>query len=648
MAEYGVRKRGDQLGILPYQPPAHFNRKDKTEAEAETKPESKSGAVSESKSGAVSESKSGAVSESKIETKIKSKSEAGIISEMETGPKADLEAEPKDETKTKPKAEAKPKADLEAEPKAEAEIKTNTKPKTNNLKAIRMPGQAQQSGWIRQLLFFRWNLKNARKRAVRYFALFLLFMIVCTVVSRGIYAYQMPRVELGQVTSKNITHAMSIIGSVEAAAETAVVMDSGIRIHKVSVKAGEKVEKGTELLQLDTSDLESLIETIGKQINVMTERIRAIKSSNTAQQISADTARQRASEDLANTSRSQDAAVASAQEAYAKAAGELSAYPGFEKYLNEMHAKDSRYQSLKKAAEKKTAEKSDKRAFVSYAKESRLSAKTAWETGKRELEAAAEAQKSALDSAVREREDALLQARRNVSDAQQSVQTDFSSVMEAENDLTALRRQQKAYQKLLKRKGRIASGLDGYLKEVCVAAGDRTGDGAAFFLADGSEGWNFKALLTQEQAEQIKAGDTVTLEFQNGAVCEEDCIVSAVSKNAEGMYEAVVKTEERGLALGEAGILKITSQAEQYSCCVPLTALYTDQNKDYVLLIRETNTILGTELSAVKREVTVKDKSDSVAALNEDALGAEDLFIVHTSKAVAPGDKVRLLEEEDI
>ena len=81
---------------------------------------------------------------------------------------------------------------------------------------------------------------------------------------------------------------------------------------------------------------------------------------------------------------------------------------------------------------------------------------------------------------------------------------------------------------------------------------------------------------------------------------------------------------------------------------MPLTALYTDQNKDYVLLIRETNTILGTELSAVKREVTVKDKSDSVAALNEDALGAEDLFIVHTSKAVAPGDKVRLLEEEDI
>ena len=32
------------------------------------------------------------------------------------------------------------------------------------------------------------NMGRRKERAVRYFGLFLLFMLVCTIVSRGIYA----------------------------------------------------------------------------------------------------------------------------------------------------------------------------------------------------------------------------------------------------------------------------------------------------------------------------------------------------------------------------------------------------------------------------------------------------------------------------
>ena len=56
---------------------------------------------------------------------------------------------------------------------------------------------------------------------------------------------------------------------------------------------------------------------------------------------------------------------------------------------------------------------------------------------------------------------------------------------------------------------------------------------------------------------------------------------------------------------------------------------------------------MGTELSVVKKEVTIQDKNESSAALENGSLGEDDRFVVYASKAVIPGDKVRLLEDGD-
>ena len=154
-------------------------------------------------------------------------------------------------------------------------------------------------------------------------------------------------------------------------------------------------------------------------------------------------------------------------------------------------------------------------------------------------------------------------------------------------------------------------------------------------------------IRTESQTEYIKVGDMVTLNFQNGKVKEENCQVKAINKTEEETYEAIVEVAETEVSLGETGVLEVTNQTEPYSCCIPLSALYSDNQKDYILLIRETATIMGTELSVVKKEVTIQDKNESEAALEDSSLGEEDRFVVYASKAVAPGDKVRLLEEED-
>lgn len=216
--------------------------------------------------------------------------------------------------------------------------------------------------------------------------------------------------------------------------------------------------------------------------------------------------------------------------------------------------------------------------------------------------------------------------------------------MEGKNAIEQLRKQREGFQKLLDSKGKVVSETDGYVTECCVKAGDRTADSAAILLADGSRGWNFRAVLTEEQTQLLSTGDTVTLTFQNGKVKEEDCVISAIRPTEDGTYEAVATASGKDHFLGETGSLERTDKSRQFSCCVPLSALYSDNNKDYVLLMREVDTILGTEWSVVKKEVTVVDQNESDAALEDGSLQEEDEIVVFASKAVAPGDKVRLVE----
>lgn len=154
----------------------------------------------------------------------------------------------------------------------------------------------------------------------------------------------------------------------------------------------------------------------------------------------------------------------------------------------------------------------------------------------------------------------------------------------------------------------------------------------------------FKASLTKEEAAYLKAGDTVRLLLQDETIAEEGCTVLAVKK-----YEASVDLSGSGNRLppGMEGVMEIEVASGQYSSCVPLSAVYTDGNKNYVLLVREAETIFGTELTAVRRDVVVADQNESVAALKDGMLDMQDVLIVYADRQVQPGDKVRLLEDED-
>lgn len=486
-----------------------------------------------------------------------------------------------------------------------------------------------------------------RKKAVRYFGIFLLFMVACTAISRGIYAYQMPRVETGQASGKSISHTLSVSGNIAAAREMDVVVEEGIRVREVCVREGERVEAGTVLLRLDTDDLDDLIQETAQKISVEEGKIGEFRKNGRTGEMEAATARKQAEKELASVRDIHRRAVSHARNAYACARKKLRDYPACADYVSGIINRDAEYQVLMRTAQKTGATQEEKDAFDIYREKLETSSEAEWKEGKKALDAEVEEKKVALESAKTERKTAILQAKGVVASAKKAVPSDGSTVLEAQNTLTELRGKKEIYESFVKQKGKVVCAKEGYVTGCRVTAGDRTTDSAAVLLADGSQGWEFRAALSEEQAGSVKVGDEVTLLFQNGKKKEEGCLVSAIRKTEDGMFEAVAKVPGEEHFLGETGTLEKTEQSGQYSCCVPLSALYSDANRDYVLLMRETDTILGKEWRVIKREVNVVEQNETDAALEEGTLQEEDQFVAYADKQLRSGEKVRLLEEDD-
>ncbi len=198
-------------------------------------------------------------------------------------------------------------------------------------------------------------MRKYKERAVKYFAVFLLFMLVCTIVSRGIYAWQMPKVVTETVETHTLTRKILADGVVLTKEEAPVVVEAGI------VVEGQKVEIGDLLLQLDLEDLDRLIGDLDLQIRAEEAKLAELNAAGAA-------AVNRANQDLKDASDSSAGAVSQADGVYQAARRERDSFPSEEQYRESAYQKDAEYQKLLQASRKKKATKEEKEAFEFYKK----------------------------------------------------------------------------------------------------------------------------------------------------------------------------------------------------------------------------------------------------------------------------------------
>ena len=101
---------------------------------------------------------------------------------------------------------------------------------------------------------------------------------------------------------------------------------------------------------------------------------------------------------------------------------------------------------------------------------------------------------------------------------------------------------------------------------------------------------------------------------------------------------------ENTLSVGETAEFSITREEGPFTTCVPLSALREENGRSFVYVTDTENTILGEQLVARKAEVTVRDKNNSYAALEEGSLSSDQQIIISTDREVTEGSPVRLQE----
>lgn len=147
--------------------------------------------------------------------------------------------------------------------------------------------------------------------------------------------------------------------------------------------------------------------------------------------------------------------------------------------------------------------------------------------------------------------------------------------------------------------------------------------------------YQIRFALEAEDAVQDTAGVTVTV--MQGAKSESVKINSSVSQQDGGVVLSAALTGS-DWQVGKAELTIRLSETE-YDCCLPVSALHSDNGGDFVYSVEERNTILGLQNIVRKVYVEVVERNNELAALRNYTTGAP--VVAATTKSLQEGARVR-------
>jgi len=525
-----------------------------------------------------------------------------------------------------------------------------------------------------------------KKKLIGVLAGFLVVMLLFTLLSRAADSLGIARVTTAKPERRSITHEVSAAGKVMQNQEQAVYTEMNQRVKAISVKEGEAIEAGDVLFEIDETDLEEQILIAKEDIEKQQLQRQDSISSQQAGATNKANEQANATQDYNDAVASGDVAVQQAKDALDAAKKELKDYKEPKQTETE---KDTVLESLQNTVEEKQiaydaavakrdelekqielaetpseqavtefdeATEQEKQAKVeldnaetalnAYQANQNVANTESVEVTKEQLEQKVEEAKATYDQAVRDKETGVKSAARGVQSAA-AAEGSNSTAAVAAIDLGQAERKLEKLETLKEQGGKIISPVKGIVTKINITVGERTTDGTAVMLADISSGLQFMAQVPSNQDKYIARKDEVVLKPDNNGKEVTGLFVDSLSVNGEdsSLLDVTVHLPEDTLEMGTGATLKVTKASEAYDTCVPLNALYQDSyNQYYVLVMEESESILGIQQTVRRVDVTVLDKNTQYAALAGGVLAAEQDIVVSSEKALEAGDRVRLNE----
>ena len=433
---------------------------------------------------------------------------------------------------------------------------------------------------------------NRKKKIIIGFYVFLGFMWLCTVISKSVYASQLPIVSTESIEQKYVEHIVQVDGIVVAGDKNPITTLSGLRVEKIMVQTGDRVEEGDVIFTVDMEDLNNIIEEKQTAISKLQVQINTIVQNQELARQRKELEEQRAREDYDMIARSQNTLVG-------RASNEVSKI------------------------------------------EDKISGQSDGETEEDLLEALQQAAYAEADAKGR-RDDAIKEAGRRVEDI--IAPDNVDSTLEINRlELADLKEDLSHFQEIKDAEGQIKAKKGGLVTDICVSLGGRTSDNAVILLADDSVPCQFKAVISQEQKKYVGLNDTVSLKLDGSREKELTVDYLTESSSVAGSYEIYINLPEGTGVPGLSGTMSRSEQGERHSVCVTPAAVHKADIRSYVYVVKERDGILGKEYYAEQINVRIQDENDSWVAV-EGALDSDSLIISSSTKEVKNGDVVRLEE----
>ena len=434
---------------------------------------------------------------------------------------------------------------------------------------------------------------NRKKKIIIAFYTFLVFMWLCTVISKSIYASRLPIVSTESIEQKYVEHIVRVDGIVVAGNKYPVTALSGLRVEKIMVQPGDRVEEGDVLFAVDLEDLDDMIQEKQTAISVLKVRIDTLVHNEELARQKKALEEERAREDYDTIARYQDTLVGRAENEYSK----------MEDRMSDQNSGMS---------------EEDMRDAVQQAAYAEADAK-----GQRD---------AAIKEAGRRLEDII------------APENEDSSLEVSRMELTALQEDLSCFQEIRDAEGQIRTKRGGVVTDIYLSIGGRTSDSALILLADDSVPCRFKAVISQDQKKYVGLNDTVSLKL-DGSSAEKEAVVDYLAESSfmAGSYELYINLPEGMGVPGLSGTMSRSEKGEKYFCCIKPEAVHRDNIRSYVYVVKERQGILGKEYYAEQIGVSILDENDNWVAV-EGALDNDSLIISSSTKEVKNGDVVRLEE----
>ncbi len=158
------------------------------------------------------------------------------------------------------------------------------------------------------------ELWKRQKKILTAFALFLILMFLCTLISRSVYASRLPQVTVETPRRMALNHSVEAEGIVRQGREYAVTALSGLRVRTVYANVGDRVTPETLLFDLDMEDLKKQIQEKELAIKKLQLQIAAMEQNRSLDAQKQQTENARAQEDYAREEQKAGEALERARE----------------------------------------------------------------------------------------------------------------------------------------------------------------------------------------------------------------------------------------------------------------------------------------------------------------------------------------------